>query len=140
MVARLIPFLLLVLHAALLVWALLGLAEYFVADPPWPPLANPLFPAWLQLAQWLVVLAASTVFLAGYALRWPWLPRAMVAAYGAMAAVCALQTTSYLEHPGRYLDMAIEYAAYLAILAWLFRAPAARRRFAAERGNTAVLR
>lgn len=140
MVARLIPALLLVLHAALLVWALLGLAEYFVAEPPWPPLANPLFPAWLQLVQWLVVLAVATVFLAGYALRWPWLPQAMIAGYGAMAIVCALQTASYLEHPGRYLDLAIEYAAYLSILVWLFRASSARRRFAAERGSMTALR
>lgn len=140
MIARLIPLLLLVLHAALLVWALLGLAEYVVADPPWPPLANPLFPAWLQLAQWLAVLAASTAFLLGYTLRWPWLPRVMVAAYGVMAVVCALQTTSYLVHPGRYLDLVIEYGAYLAILVWLFRAPTARRRLTAERGSATALR
>jgi hypothetical protein len=140
MAARLIPLLLLALHAALLAWALLGLAEYCVAETPWPTLANPLFPPWLQLAQWLVVLAASIVFLLGFALRWPALPWAMVAAYGAMAAVCALQTMAYLQHSGRYLDMALEYGAYLSILAWLFWAPAARRRFTSGRGSVAALR
>jgi len=139
MLARLIPLLLVVLHAALLVWALLGLAELWISMPPWPALANPLFPPWLQLAQWLAVLAASAAFLLGYALRWAALPWAMAVGYGAMAVVCALQTTGYLQHQGRYLDMAIEYAAYVLILIWLFRW-ALRHRVAQGRGSGPALR
>lgn len=121
--------LLLLLHAALLVWAAGGLIEPWLAAAPWPALSNPLFPPWLQLAQWLTVLATAVVFLLGYALRWRLLPLAMTAGYAAMATVCAVQTFGYLRHDGRFLDMTIEYAAYLAILTFLFRAPAMRRRF-----------
>jgi hypothetical protein len=140
MTSRLITILLLAIHAALLVWALLGLIEPWLAQPPWPTLANPLFPGWLQLAQWLTVLVTGLVFPAGYAVRWSMLPWAMVAGYGAMATVCAVQTLCWLRHDGRFLDMAIEYAAYILILVWLFRAPAMRRRFHPGHGNTAGLR
>lgn len=133
---RLLPPLLVLLHAGLLLWALVGLAEWLSPTVPWPGVSNPLFPRWLLLVHWLVVLIASSLFLGGYALRWPRTPVAMVAAYGSMAIVCAIETMGFLTHPLRYLAMALEIAAYLLILVALYRMPVFVARFRRPPGPT----
>lgn len=107
--------LLLVVHAGLLAWALIGLIEWVLPSVAWQRVSNPLFPRWLLLGHWLAVLVGASVFLVGYLRRWPGTPRAVAAAYVPMAVVCAIETFGYLTHPGRFIAMAAEYTAYLAI-------------------------
>ena len=122
---------LLAVHAGLALWGLAGVVELLVDEPPWPRLSNPLFELPVLVAQWALVLLAASVFIAGYLARWPRLPAAMAAVYAAMAALCAFETFTILRHPDRFLDMALEYATYVAIIVFLSRAPAMRRRFVA---------
>ncbi|ABS64931.1 hypothetical protein Plav_3327 [Parvibaculum lavamentivorans DS-1] len=121
--------LLVVLHAGLLLWALTGLMELVLPTVPWPRVANPLLPRPMLLAHWFSVLAASLAFLAGYTAGWRHTPLAVALGYGAMAIVCFVETTQFLVHDGRWLAMALEYAAYLGIGIFLFRASPARKRF-----------
>lgn len=123
---------LVLLHLGLLVWALMGFAEWTVGAVPWPEVTNPLFPRPMLFFHWLSVIAASTAFLAGLALRWPGTPLAVVLGYGAMAIVCLIETTRYLVHDAKWLAMAAEYAAYLAIGSWLFLSATARNAFRRE--------
>ena len=125
---------LLVLHVALLVWALMGLAEWIFDAVPWPAVANPLFPRPMLLAHWLSVAVTAGIFLAGYTLRWPGTPLAVAAGYAAMAVVCLIETTQYLVHDGRWLAMGLEYAAYLGIGFYLFRSAHARAVFGSTGG------
>jgi hypothetical protein len=125
---------LLVLHVALLVWALMGLAEWIFGAVPWPAVANPLFPRPMLLAHWLSVVLTTSVFLAGYALRWPGTPLAVAVGYAAMATVCLIETTQYLVHDGRWLSMGLEYAAYLGIGFYLFRSTHAQAVFGGTGG------
>jgi hypothetical protein len=122
---------LLLVHVFLGVWGLVGLVEWLVAEPPWTRVSHPLLPRPLLLAQWLLLLGASATFLTGYGRRWRHTPVAMAAIYACMAAVCAVQTIGFLVHDSRWREMAIEYAEYAIILAFLFRARLMRRRFAA---------
>ncbi len=115
-VDRAIAAVLLAVHAGLVLWAAGGLAEYLVAVPPWPRLANPLFTPVVQLLHWIAIAAGGMTFVAGFVMRWRWLPEAMIACYVLMAAVCAIETFGYLEHPSRFLDMALEYVTYSAIV------------------------
>ena len=96
---------------------------------PWPRVANPLFPPWVLLVHWLAVLFGGVAFLYGYLTRWSLTPLVMALAYAMMAAVCALETFGYLQHPGRFRDMALEYAAYVLLVILLFRLPSLRARF-----------
>jgi hypothetical protein len=126
---RLLPPLLVLVHAALLVWALVGLIEWFALSVPWPIVSNALFPRWLLLVHWLAVLIASFVFLSGYALRWSDTPRAMAPAYSFMAVVCAIETFGFLTHSLRFVAMAFEYATYVLILIALHLLPGFTARF-----------
>ncbi len=115
--------LLIAVHAGLALWAAAGLVEFLLPGWPGPALQNPLFPTWLQLLHWLAIAGGA----AGFFIPRLFAPRLLVpvlaAAYAAMAVVCAVQTFGYLDHAGRFRDMALEYAAYLAILAFLHRFP-----------------
>ncbi|MEC9344668.1 MAG: hypothetical protein VYB54_00485 [Pseudomonadota bacterium] len=124
--------LLLLVHAGLAVWALLGLAE-FAGPMPWGRLSNPLFPDWMLWAQWFAILPTATVFLAGWALRWRRMPLALGFGYLAMGSICAWQTTHMLVHDGRWLDMAAEYLAYVLILVFLHRASFVRDHLGMDR-------
>lgn len=135
--SRLLPPLLLVVHFALLLWALVGLAEWFVASVPWPRLSNVLFPQWLLLWHWLAILAASAIFLGGYFRCWPFTPKAMVPAYAMMAAVCVVETFGFLTHPLRFVAMALEFSAYIGISIALRRVPSFVARFEPRTHSTA---
>lgn len=113
--------LLAVVHAGLGVWAIVGFAEWFAPSVPWARVSNPLFPRDILLLQWILVLCAAVVFLGGYATRWPTTPVAMGCVYAAMAALCAVQTFTWLQGDLRFVAMGAEYLAYAGILAFLFR-------------------
>jgi drug/metabolite transporter superfamily protein YnfA len=68
-----------------------------------------------------LVLAAAAIFIIGYATTWPFTPAAMAVMYAAMAALCALQTFTYMQAPLRFVAMGLEFAAYAGILIFLFR-------------------
>lgn len=122
--------LLLGVHTLLVAIGAAGLVEWFVADPPWARFSNPELPRWMLLLQWLLMLGAGVVFIAGYLARRHWLPFAMAGLYAVMAAVCAVQTFTMLTNDNRFTNMAIEYLEYTAILLFLFGAPEMRWRFA----------
>ena len=124
---------LLILHLGLLMWAVVGLVEWFAHSVPWTAVTNPLFPPWLLLLHWGSMLAASLVLSIGYLTRWPYTPWAMIPAYAAMAAVCAIETMGFLAHDLRHVAMAIEYAAYAIVLYLLHTLPAFTDRFSATR-------
>jgi len=121
---------LVLVHAALIIWCVLGLAEMLLPELPLPKVGNPLFPGWIQLAQWLLVFAVASIFILGLAARWRHTPLAMAVGYGLMAALCAVETFGYLKHDLRFAAMALEYAAYLSILLFLFRSRIAQQSFA----------
>ncbi|HEX9752985.1 MAG TPA: hypothetical protein VGA46_06005 [Methyloceanibacter sp.] len=114
-----------VLHTGLGVWAALGLIEFLTPDQITFGLANRHFPDWMQLLHWLAIGAGASAFL----LTWRRFPQArlmaMATAYGLMAVVCLIQTLLFLQHPGKWRDMGLEYVAYLAILWLLAHLPSA---------------
>lgn len=121
---------LIAVHLFLIAWALVGLAEYVSATVPWPRVSNPLFPKWVLLAQWLLILPTALAFVAGYAWSWPQMPLAVTFGYVCMAALCAYQTFTILENDGRFLAMAAEYCAYVGIALFLFRSDFVQTRLA----------
>jgi hypothetical protein len=127
--AHLFMIALVLVHIVLVVWCVLGLAEMLLPELPFPKVGNPLFPASIQLAQWLLVLAVASIFILGLAARWRHTPVAMAAGYALMAGLCAVETIGYLKHDLRYPAMALEYAAYIVILLFLFRSRTARSSF-----------
>ena len=70
------------------------------------------------------MLLAGGIFLGGYAVRWSGTPVAL--AYVCLAALCAVETFGFLVSRTRFLGMAVECAAYVAIVIFLFRATSAR--------------
>jgi hypothetical protein len=111
---------LVLVHAVLGLWALVGLAE-LVIDAPWPPLSNPELPPWLLAIHFTAMLATAALFVAGYATRARATPTAVLAAYGVLATICFVETFFFLTNELRFASMAIEYATYAAILWLLFR-------------------
>lgn len=132
-VDRVLPPVLVLLHAGLFLWASVGLVEWLVPGVAWRPVSNALFPRWLLLLHWLAVLNAAAIFLAGYVRRWPRTPVLLVPAYAFMAGVCTVETVFYLTHPLRYVAMALELAAYVLIPLALCRVPGLARRFGLNR-------
>lgn len=128
LVPRVVVGVLVAVHLFLAAWTLVGLAEFFASQVPWRPISNPLFPPWMLLAQWLAILPTAIVFLAGYALGWQYMPHALGVGYAAMAGLCAYQTVYLLKHDTRFLAMAAEYVAYIAILVFLLKSNHVRQR------------
>lgn len=112
---------LIALHTFLVVWATVGLIEWFWEATPWPRVSNSLFPKDILLMQWSSTLTAGIVFIVGYVLDWSYMPVALACVYAAMAALCAVETFWYMESETRFVAMVAEYFAYAAILVFLFR-------------------
>lgn len=136
MLPRLFAYLLVAVHAGLAVWATVGFIEWFVPEPPWKRLSNPELPRPMQLLQWTLLAIAAAVFIGGFVTRWRHTPLALTATYVAMASTCAWQTFTMLTHASRYRDMAIEYAEYALILAFVYGSAYMRERFAATPAAT----
>lgn len=118
--AKFLTWVLVVVHLGLFAWAATGMAELLFSRVPWPRISNPLFSDQMLLTQWLLSLGAALIFLFGLALGWRNMPVALAVCYAAMAAVCAYQTFFILENDSRFIAMAVEYAAYVAIVTFLF--------------------
>jgi hypothetical protein len=129
-IERTVAGLLVVVHAGLLAWALVGFAEMLLPAVPWRRVSNPLFSTPMLLLQWSLIALAATTYLTGFFLRWSHTPIAMAVLYGAMALVCAYQTFFILTSTTRFRAMAIEYGEYTLILAFLFLSKYMRARFA----------
>ena len=129
LIARIITWLLLVVHAGLGAWALAGFIELAGAGLPWGSVTNPELPRWLLWLRWPLVGMAATAFIGGYLARWRFTPWAMLAIYSCMAAMCAYETFFLLSNPGRYRAMGLEYGEYVAILLFLFFSSYMRQRF-----------
>jgi hypothetical protein len=129
LVARIIAWLLLLVHAGLGVWALVGFVELATVQVPWPSATNPELPRWLLWLRWPLIAAASAAFIGGYVGRWRLMPWAMLLIYSGMAAMCAYETFFVLTNPNRYRAMAVEYAEYAVILAFLFLSNHMQQRF-----------
>jgi hypothetical protein len=130
LVERIVGGALIVVHLGLLVWAIVGFSELLAPDVPWRRVSNPLFSTWMLVLQWSLISVASTTYLLGFFWRWSHTPLAMSVVYGAMALVCAYQTFFILTNETRFRAMAIEYCEYALILAFLYRSPYMRARFA----------
>jgi hypothetical protein len=126
--ARSFATLLIIVHAGLAMWALVGLLELGLSSVPWPRISNLAFSPSMLALQWGLIATAASVFIAGYLRRWTLLPKAMLVIYGAMASVCAIQTFFILTNPSRFRAMAIEYAEYGVILLFLFYSDHMRER------------
>lgn len=124
-------------HALLVGIGLAGLVEWFLADPPWARFSNTDLPRWMLLFQWLLLIGAGVLFIAGYLTRWRWLPFAMAGMYAIMGGVCIVQTFTMLTNDNRFTNLAIEFLEYTVILLFLFGAPEMRRRFARDRFRNA---
>lgn len=133
--SRCLPPVLVLVHAGLLVWAVAGLAEWLAPQVPWPRVSNGLFPRWLLLLHWIAVLLAAAIFLVGYAVRWRLTPKAMIPAYGLMAVVCVIETFWFLQHPLRFVAMALEFSAYVVIPIALHRVTSLAARFSGGAGQ-----
>ena len=128
-VARWIAILLVLVHAGLGLWALVGFVELAFHEVPWGRVSNPLFSRPMLALQWTLIMAAAMVFITGYLTRWKHTPAAMACIYGGMAPTCAYQTFFILTAPSRFRAMAIEYVEYAVILAFLFWSSHMRARF-----------
>lgn len=117
---KFLTWILVVVHLGLFAWAATGMAELLFSRVPWPRISNPLFSDQMLLTQWLLSLGAALVFLSGLALGWRNMPAVLAVCYAAMAAVCAYQTFFILENASRFVAMGAEYAAYVAIVTFLF--------------------
>lgn len=118
-------------HLFLLAWAIIGIAEFVSGQVIWPGATNPDFPRWMLLAQWVALPLTALVFLLGYAFGWRGMPSLLLAGYAVLAALCAYQTFFLLTHDTRFIAMALEYAAYVAIGIFLFRSARVQARLAA---------
>jgi hypothetical protein len=118
---KVVTLVLIAVHGLLVIWATVGLIEWFWEAPPWPRVSNALFPRDILFMQWTLTLTAGIVFIVGSVLEWSYLHVAMACVYAAMAALCAVETFGYMESDSRFVAMLAEYAAYATILVFLFR-------------------
>ncbi len=117
---KVLGYLLVVIHVMLGIWAVGGILEMIVSKVPWKPFTNPEFPGWVLVIHWNSVLFAATVFLFGYFGRWKLTPYLMVAAYGAMALVCLIETFGFMTSKYKYVAMVGELVTYTIIVVLLF--------------------
>ena len=130
-IARLMPYLLLLISAVLASWGILGLLEYFVSGVVLG-LQNEKFPTGLQFLHFFSILVTGAVFIIGYAKRWPYTPFATIGMYAILATLCFIETVDFQAFgggPTRFIPMTIEYIVYLALSAYLLRSSTMRDRF-----------
>lgn len=135
--AQLPLLLLLGVKALLLLWGLLGLAEYLA-----PSLAlglqNAGFPPGTQLLHWILLLLSGSCYVVGYLARWRRTVPATITLYACLATLCFIETVDFGAFgggPARYLVMTGEFALYLVLSLYLARARAPRERFGRGRAS-----
>lgn len=129
--ARLFPFVLLLISAILAVWGVAGLIEY-AAPSLGLGLQNANFPPGLQFIHFAAILATGAIFIGGYVTRWRATPFATITMYAVLATLCFVETIDFDAFgtgPSRFIPMGIEYVAYISLSAYLLRSSAMRRRF-----------
>lgn len=134
--ARIFMGLLLVVHAGLALWGVLGVLDRLGVTLV--PLQNALFSVTVQWAHWAAILTGGFVFLTGYLTRWRWTPLAMTGAYLFMGGMCVIETFGFLTHSTRFIDMMLEFVTYFVILTFLFRSGLARERFGRTLANSST--
>lgn len=118
---RFTGYVLVFVHAVLLLWSAGGFLEMILTKVPWRPFTNPEFPFWVLMIHWSSVLFASVSFLYGYFAKWDKTPQIMAVAYGFMSSVCVIETLGYMTGRGKYIAMAAEFLTYSVILLLLFK-------------------
>lgn len=114
-------YLLVLIHAALLLWASGGILEMLLPNVPWKRFSNPDFPTYILIPHWSVVLYASSGFLYGYFTHWSRTPQFMLIGYSFMMLVCVIETFGYMTSKTKYMAMASEFVTYVVILVLLFK-------------------
>lgn len=135
-IAKSFPYLLVILHAGLFSWGLLGLIEYFVPAVSLG-LQNSGFPAGTQFLHFAAILTTGGIFVGGYFGRWRHTPFAIVVMYTVLATLCFVETVDFDAFGGgatRFIFMAFEYVLYVAFSIYLWRSTTMRARFGQEVG------
>lgn len=130
-VAKHFPHLLVLIHAVLVGWGVLGLIEY-IAPAASLGLQNANFPAGTQFLHFAAILATGAIFLGGYFGRWRQTPFATVVMYAVLATLCFIETVDFGAFGGgqtRFIVMGIEYVTYVGISIFLLRSKTMRQRF-----------
>lgn len=134
--ARIFSHVLVVIHAILTGWGVLGLVEYF-SPAVSLGLQHANFPAGTQLLHFVSILVTGVIFLGGYFARWSTTPFATVTMYAVLATLCFIETVDFGAFgggPTRFIPMSIEYVTYVGISIFLLRSETMRQRFAPPSG------
>ncbi|MEM6743301.1 MAG: hypothetical protein AAF676_06145 [Pseudomonadota bacterium] len=129
---RVLPQALLAVSCGLLLWGLLGLAEY-VAPSLGFGLQDEAFPDGLQFLHFFAIAVTGAVFGVGYLARWPATRHATITMYAVLAAICFVETIDFGAFGGGAMAVMImlgEFVLYAALSTYLLRSDAMRRRFA----------
>jgi hypothetical protein len=108
---------LVLVHLVLLAWGVLGLLEYARPEVKLG-LQNQNFPSGLQFLHFASIVAAGTVFVAGFAWQWAWTPSAMVAIYAVMGVLCFVETVDFDAFGRgtlRFVPMVLEHLTYIGL-------------------------
>lgn len=116
-----IGYLLVLIHAALLLWASSGALELLLPNVPWKRFSNPDFPTYILIPHWSVVLYASIGFPYGYFTHWSKTPQFMLIGYSFMMLLCVIETFGYMTSKTKYIAMGTEFVTYVVILYLLFK-------------------
>ena len=130
-VAKHFPHLLVLMHAVLVGWGVLGLIEY-IAPAASLGLQNANFPAGTQFLHFAAIMATGGIFVGGYFRRWRHTPFATVLMYAVLATLCFIETVDFGAFGGgqtRFIVMGIEYVTYVGISIFLLRSKTMRQRF-----------
>lgn len=132
--AKLFVQVLLVIHAVLTAWGVLGLIEYFFPAAAFG-LQDANFPAGThQFIHFASILVTGIVFLGGYFTRWHAMPYATITMYAVLATICFIETLDFGAFgggPTRFIPMGVEYVTYVGISMFLLRSETIRQRFSA---------
>ena len=129
--ARVFPFILLLISAVLALWGVAGLIEY-AAPSIGIGLQNANFPPGLQFIHFAAILATGAIFIGGYLTRWRATPFATINMYAVLATLCFVETVDFDAFgtgPTRFIPMLLEYVTYIGLSAYLLRSAAIRKRF-----------
>ena len=123
-----------VVSIALLLWGVLGLAEYAAPALNFG-LQDEAFPPGLQFIHFFAITLTGAIFVFGYLARWPHTPHATVTMYAVLATICFVETMDFGAFGGGttgVIVMLCEFALYIALSILLLRSGEAREHFRAS--------
>lgn len=135
-VATIFSQVLVIIHAILTGWGVLGLVEYFFPNVSLG-LQDANFPAGTQFLHFAAILVTGVIFLGGYFARWSKTPFATMTMYAVLATICFIETVdcgAFGGGPTRFVPMGIEYVTYVGISIFLLRSQTMRQRFSSPPG------